>query len=432
MMLSQEVQGLVQRLDMAAALISRRDTRYRGSGVLRFAADEIKGDLARFNVNYYRLAVDAVAERMRVKGFTATARGNDVSDRANAAWTRSHMDQLLQPFIVDVLALGSAYLIVWPDQRGNVTLTPESSRNVAAERHPITGEVTGAVKRWYVTDASGAIQSEHIVHYGLDKITSYTREGAGDWSVRAVVDNSLGVVPVVPVVNFARVGDQHGHSVIDDLADPVDGLSKTIADMLVASEDVARPRRWATGVDLEEQDDGFSADGDGFTADAETETQATPTPEAVSPFESGNRMFTVESPDAKFGQLPGADLKGYQTAVDILVQQIMSVSALPAHMMGISTSNPASADAIRSAEAGITARAASRIRVIGISIEQAIALAMSIETGAPVDDVEAVIQWANPATRSVAAEADAAVKLHAEGIYSTEEARAVVDAAGVN
>jgi hypothetical protein len=47
----------------------------------------------------------------------------------------------------------------------------------------------------------------------------------------------------------------------------------------------------------------------------------------------------------------------------------------------------------------------------------------AIDTGTEVADHHPRVVWADPATRSVAQEADAVTKLHAEGLLTTEEAR---------
>lgn len=410
MSLPGDVKDLDTLLTNEQPAIRARDTRYRNEQKLRFAADEVQGDLGSFGLPLCRLAVDAVAERMRITRIAAAARGRDVSTRANELWRRSQFDQLLTPLIADTLALGSAYVIGWTDHTGRACLTPESARNVVARRDPVTGETVDALKRWEERGVSGDIRATHRVHYRSDYVEHYR-----DNELVARYENSLGVVPVVPLINAARIGDMRGSSVIDDLGDLVDAQAKILADMLVASEDVARPRRWATGVELEDDyEEGFSADGGG--EDNPLEGQA------VSPFADGNRMFTVESPDASFGQLPGADLKGYETAVDLITRQIMAVSALPAHMMGITSSN-VSADAFRAAEASLTARAEARIGVLGIQLERAAALLIAADTGISPADIEVTLTWANPATRSDAQAADAASKLFALGLIDRDEAR---------
>lgn len=391
--------------------ILQRDRRYRNETKLRFAADEIKGDLRFFGLPLCRLAVDAVAERMRIVRISATAAGRDMGTLPMDLWVRSQMDQTLTPLLADTLALGSAYLLAWTDENGRACLTAESARNVVCRRHPVSGAVVDGLKRWEERGVYGEKVATHRVHYQSDKVDYYVND-----DLAASYENPLGVVPVVPLINSSRIGDMRGSSVIDDLGDLVDAQAKILADMMVASEDVARPRRWATGVELEEDwdDDGFSADGGTPEVAAHSE--------AVSPFADGNRMFTVESPEARFGQLDGADLKGYSTAVELLTQQIMAVSALPAHMMGLTSSN-VSADAFRAAEASLTARAEARIGVLSVPLERAIAMLVATETGLRPGDIEVSLRWANPATRSDAQAADAATKLYTLGLIDREEAR---------
>lgn len=409
-----QIERLEQYITAARPVLASRDARYRGKTKLHFAADEISGDLARLSVNLCKLAVDAVAERMRVEGITAAARGRDLTPQAESIWRLNDLDQLLQATMIDALAMGVTYLSVWADRNGQPRVVPEPAIQVGVEKDPVTGDVVAALKRWNSTGPAGEVENEFATLYQFDKVTVYRRRVGQKWQEVNTFEHALGAVPVVQLLNLTRLGDTTGSSVIDDLGPLVDALVKVLVDMLVSSEDVARPRRWATGVDMEERSI------DGFTADGPVEEEPS---EIVSPFESGNRMFTVESPDAKFGQLPGADLKGYETAVNLLLQQIMAVSALPAHMMGVTTSNPASADAIRAAEAGITARAESRIKILSRGLEKAMKLALSIETGIPHYEIEINFKWGSAATRSVAQETDAITKLHALGIVTTAEAR---------
>lgn len=117
--------------------------------------------------------------------------------------------------------------------------------------------------------------------------------------------------------------------------------------------------------------------------------------------------------------------------MQLVLQQIMAISALPAHMVGVTTSNPSSADAIRAAEASLTARAESRIRVISLGLERALAVVGAIVTGAGVHEIASQISWASPATKSTAQEADAVTKLHALGIITTPEAREMIGMDGL-
>lgn len=419
--MTERVERLIRSLELAQPAIRERDRRYRGQQKLRYTIDDVKGDLEYFGVNLCRLAVNSVAERMRVKGMKVSVNGRDVSERARRLWLASGMDQSLQSLLADALALGASYVTVWVDRHGRPTMTPESAERMITSHDPITGEVVDAVKRWYETDEQGVLVAEHVVHYGTDQIVRYVRGEAGRLEVQGEpIDNPTGVCPVTPLINAERLGDMTGHSVIDDMGDLVDALSKVLADMLVTSEAVARPKRYAVGVELEEgTHDGFTADE---TQDPDLEVYDT----ARSPFGEGNSMWTVESPDAKFGQLPGSDLNGYRTAVDLLIQQIQAVSALPGHMIGVSSSNPASADAIRAAEASLTARAESRIRVLGMGIERAMQVLVAIDQEVGPEEVDAEIHWSSPATKSMAQESDAVTKLYALGLLERDEARQLI------
>lgn len=425
--------NLLARLDAAAPIIGRRDMYYRGRQPLRFLVDDVSADLRGLNVNLCRVAVQALAERLRVTGFRVAVDGRDVSERAWELWRGSNMDMLLGSMIADALALGSSYLVVWVDSDGRPTVTGEKAELVAVERDPINGGVIAAVKRWQVTDAAGVVVEEHAVKYLPTRIVHLRKTAdRGRYEFVSAVDNPLGVVPVVPLVNVDRVGDRAGYSVIDDLAPLVDALSKLLADMLTASEAVARPRRWATGVTLEDDEPGFTADDytDGFTADAAPlappagEVPPAADPDGVqSPFADDNRMMISEDPASKFGQLPGADLAGYKTAVELLMQQIRAVAALPAHMAGVSTTNPSTAEAMRASESSLTTRAESRIRVFDAPIQWAIRLLVAIDAGVPPARVSAEVLWADPSTASPAQAADAAVKLFQEGLLTRAEAR---------
>lgn len=382
---------LLQQLDAPAAEYERYDNYYRGRQPLAFLAPEARTALGnrfgRIASNIPRLAVTALAERLRVTGFST----NDDDAAVWQDWTRNDLDQLSGVAHREALTLGRAYAIVWADAAGRPQVTVESARQVAVLRDPATREVLAAVKRWETDKTTEAVL------YTAEAITLLRANTKGattaGFNVVEVVSNPLGVVPVVPFINGDRLLDE-GVSELDDLVPLVDGLNKTLADMLVSSEYVGRPRRWATGLELEEDEDG----------------------NPVNPIPESNRAMVSESPDTKFGQLEAADLGSYEASVKILLGQIMAVSALPSHYIGITTSNPASADALRASEASLTARAEARQAVFGRSWEWVARLMIAVRTGKPVERIDVRVQWADAATRSVAQEADAVVKLVQAGV----------------
>ncbi|AKK02334.1 phage portal protein [Corynebacterium epidermidicanis] len=423
-------ESLVARLDHAQPVIARRDMYYRGRQPLRFMKSTVDPQIAGFTANLCKVAVGAVGERLNVTGILASVDGRDVSERAWKLWADADMPMLVQAALVDALAVGSAFLVVWADEFGRPSISVETAEHVVVERDPITNGVVGALKRWVVRDHNNVELATHFVKY-LPKEIVHLEQSATDGKLRFVrsIPNPLGVVPVVELLNIERVGDQAGSSVVDDLAPLVDALNKLIVDMLVTSEAVARPKRWVTGVELEDPESVFLPDA-GFEADAPVEVvdvdAVADEVSAESPFKDSDDLWVAEQADAKFGQLQGADLAGYETGVNLIVQQIMAISGLPGHLVGVTTSNPATAEALRASEVALTSRAQSRIRVFDKPLEWAVRLMVAIDAGVSPDRVEASVQWADPSTRSIAQEADAAVKLVQQEVISTDEARARV------
>jgi hypothetical protein len=404
---------LLQRLDEPAVRYAELDRYYTGTQSLAFLSPEAKTALGtrfgRMASNIPRLAVTALSERLRVTGFTGDT-------EVWADWLRCDLDQQSGVAHREALLLGDSFVIVWADQLGRPKVTVESARQVATVTDPGTRAITAAVKRWETKTTTEAVL------YAPDTITRLraNQTGATTQGFKTVeeISNPLGVVPVVDLRNSDRLLDGRGHSEIDDLMPLVDGLNKSLADMLVASEYTSRPRRWATGIELTEEN---VTDDDGNPV---LDSDGQPVTRETNPIPEGSRAMISENDAAKFGQLQGADLTGYENAVNVLLGQIMAVSALPAHYVGIMTDNPASADAIRSAEASLTARSEARQATFGRAWEQVARLMIAVRDGRDPERIDVRVQWSDAATRSVAQEADAVVKLFQAGLLPASAALA--------
>jgi len=342
---------LLQTLDAPLARYATLDSYYAGTQPLAFLSPEAKAALGtRFGVmssNLPRLAVTALAERLRVTGFRT---GGKPNAELWADWKRNDLDQLAGVAHREALLLGDAYVIVWGNDSGP-QVSIESARQVAVLRDPGTRQIVAAVKRWETLTTTEAVL------YECDKITRLRAQQvgattAGFEKVGEPLANPFGIPPVVALSNADRLlvytaadNPPLGASEVDDLIPLVDGLNKSLSDMLVSSEYAGRPRRWASGIELIEED---VLDDDGVP---------TGTKRLVNPFPEGTRMMTAEDPAAKFGALPAADLASYESSVRVMLGQIAAVSALPAHYLGVLGDQPPSADSLRAAEASLTARA---------------------------------------------------------------------------
>ncbi|WP_418601578.1 phage portal protein [Mycolicibacterium sp. SCSIO 43805] len=406
---------LLQRLNEPAARYTDLDRYYTGNQPLAFLSPEAKVALGnRFGLmasNIPRLAVTALAERLRITGFSGDA-------GLWADWVRCDMDQLSGVAHREALLLGDSYVIVWADRYGRPRATVESAKQVTVLSDPGSRQILAAVKRWEEKPANVT----HAVMYLPDRIVRLRAEQVGTvtatgFNVVEEITNPLGVVPVVNLRNTDRILGDRGGSEIDDLKPLVDALNKSLADMMVTSEYVGRPRRWATGIELTEEP---VLDENG---DPVLDEDDQPVMEEVNPIPEANRMMVSENEQAKFGSLAASDLAGYEASVRVILGQIMAVSTLPAHYVGVFTDNPASADALRAAEASLTARAEARQQTFGRGWEQVAKLMIAVRDGRDpnlIDDIR--VHWADAATRSVAQEADAVVKLYQAGLLPADYA----------
>lgn len=394
----QTVTNLSHALDERAAALAENERYLTGRQPLAFLAatarDAIK--LGRMASNIPAVQVTALAERLRVTDLTVGGRRDD------ALWgdyQRNDLDQLLPLAFREALGLGSAYAIVW-DRTGRARpkVSVESAHQVVLDVGPGSRETVAGLKRW----TAGGMT--HARLYLPDAVVPFEADGenaALGWREGTPVRNPLGVVPVVEFRNASRLLGP-GVSEVEDLKPLVDALNKILADLMVGSEFYARPRRWATGVEMQSDDEG----------------------NPVNPFPEGDRMMISEAVEARFGSLPAADLASYEAAVKVILGQVMANSALPAHYLGAMTGQVPGADGLRAAEAALAARAESKQTLFGRPVEAVGRLMQGIRTDTAPDSHEVRVRWADPATRSVAQEADATVKLHQAGLLPADYALA--------
>lgn len=403
--MNEKIKALSDKLDMTYPKLTRLDQYWRGEQPSAFLAPQSKealGDrLGLLAVNYPRLVVTSLAERLQVTGFRLDGPESQPDDEIWRVWRRNGMDDAAAQAHTDALAYGSSFVIVWAGSNGRPVVTVESPLQVAVLRDPATREVVAAFKRWVVGGKGYAML------YEPDKITRYVADGsaadpaampASSWNPGKSIPNPLGIVPVVPIVNRGRLLDVDGVSEMADVLDLADALNKLVVDMMVTSEFYARPRRWATGLEIVEDEDG----------------------KPVKPFSAAlDDVWQSEAPETKFGQFDAARLDGYSDAVALITQQIGALSGLPPHYLGLHGDQPASADAIRSAESSLVARCYALHRTFGQAWAEVARLITAINTSTDPADLDIEVVWANPETRTPAQAADAAAKLSGIGIPLT-------------
>lgn len=404
-------------LDERAAAADRLTLYYEGKQAPAFlsptAREAIGNRLTALPVNLTRVAVDVLAERLQVQGFTVGA------DAAGtwALWRASGMVNGSAAAHLDSLLLGCGYVSVWTDAAGAPRIRQESPRNTTVTLDPTTGEPVSGVRRWY----DKAAKRGRAVVFEPDRVTRLQTatevvEGAGlpadGWTSVEVLPNALREVPITPLPNRPRADLPLGESEVVDVLPLVDAVSKLCQDMVVVSEAHSRPRRWATGMEVPEEPMRDAAGQPVVDEDGE------PVMVAVNPFtENPARVWTSESAETKFGEFPASSLTSFVEGVGLLLRQIAAVSAVPPAVLGLSQDAPASAEALRASEVGLVARARLRQQVLGEGWARVMRHALIVRDGVERPAFRDVtVSWADAETRSEIVAADRASKLHALGV----------------
>lgn len=353
-------------------------------------------------VNWPRLVVDSIEERLDVEGFRLAGE-SETDDRMWGWWQENHLNEESSLVHLEALLQSIAFVIVGPGRDSDVpAITTHSSKGMSYRLDPVSREVVEAARQY--TDGDGI---RWAAHYTSKNITYY-RQAGGGWRTDRTVPHDAGMVPVIPFVNRARIDDRCGRSEIVDVIGITDAASRTLTNMQIAQELVALPQRYVVGAsagDFQDEAGRFKTAWEAYIG----------------------QMMLLDSPDAKPGQFPGANLQTFTEVMHLYARQVCSVSGLPPNFLGFISENPASADAIRAGEARLVKRAERKQRAFGESWERVMRCAARMVGGSSASDsarLETV--WRDASTPTLAARSDSAVKLYQSGLLPADMARELI------
>lgn len=237
--------------------------------------------------------------------------------------------------------------------------------------------------------------------------TVHAAEVDGGWQVMERDQHNMGVVPVLRMANRQRTADRIGKSEITpEVMSITDAACRRLMGIEVAAEFYGAPQRYILGA----SESAFQ-DAEGNTKSA-WETYI-------------GRVLALERDEdgqvPTVGQFTAHDPSGQTKIIDLYARIMATQLGLPPHMLGYTSDNPASADAIRSSEGMLVKKAERRIRRFGATHRDAMRLALWVRDGEPPDRsrrIEAV--WRNPSTPTIAAQTDAAVKMVQAGLLPAD------------
>ena len=388
-----------------------RDAYFNGEQLVRDLGISIPPQLKGLHtvIGWPRVGVESLEERLDLEAFR-WADGADSTELEEIADANDLFDESSLAHL-DALIYGREYLAVGTGDCGDdcpPLITVESPLDMTLMWDARIRMGTAALRECAAdTFIESGPEERMIVLYLPDQTITALPSESGGWEVVDRDMHGLGVVPVVRLANRQRTADRVGKSEITtDVMSITDAACRRLMGIEVAAEFFGAPQRYILGASESAFQD---AEGNAKSA---WETYIGRVL-ALERDEDGN------VPDV--GQFAAHDPSGQTRIVDLYARIMSSQFGLPPHMLGYTTDNPASADAIRSTEAKLVKKSERRIRRLGRGWQDAMRLALWIRDGEPPDKTRRIeTVWRNPATPTIAAQVDATVKLVSEGILPAD------------
>ncbi|MGW3298502.1 phage portal protein [Streptomyces rubiginosohelvolus] len=386
-----------------------RDAYFNGEQLVRDLGISIPPQLKGLHtvIGWPRVGVESLEERLDLEAFR-WADGRDSSELSEIAEANDLFDESSLAHL-DALVYGREYLAVGSGTDDSPPLiTAESPLDMTLMWDARSRMGTAALRECAAdTFIESGPEERILVLYLPDQTVMCLPSESGGWEVVDRDVHRLGVVPVVRLANRQRTADRVGKSEITpEVMSITDAACRRLMGMEVASEFFGAPARYILGASESAFQD---AEGNAKSA---WETYI-------------GRVLALERDEdgnvPEVGTFPAHDPSGQTKIIDLYARIMASQMSVAPHVLGYSSDNPASADAIRFADNRQVKKAERRIRRFGAGWQQAMRLGLWVRDGEPPDKARRIeTVWRNPATPTVAAQVDATVKLVQAGILPAD------------
>jgi hypothetical protein len=350
--------------------------------------------------NWCRTVVDTINDRQQVRALILP--GEETADpQLRAIWDANNLSAHVAMFNRDRMIYGRSFMSVGANE-DNLELPlvrVESPREMVA-RVDRRKEIITAAARFYGT-TEGGLGPTHVTLY-LPNVTAWVERSAdGRWYEVDRDDHNLGVVPVVMHLNRRMSNGWTGESQMTDVIPLVDSAARSLTNLQFAQEAHGIPRMWMAGV---KKEDFLDADG-----------------VAIPQFEAYfDAIHTITDAAGKVGQLTAADLKNFETALNIYGAQASTATGFPLRKFGISSVNPPTEGSIRAEETDLVRSVESQNVEVGMTLGWVGALALRFSGGPVVEGNRVQVDWFDPATPTISQREDALAKRKAADVLSRE------------
>ena len=362
----------------------------------------IPPEMRRFMVvaNWARVVVRTISGRQKVRAMILP--GQETADpKLLAMWDANNLSGHTKMYRKDKLIFGRGFLSVGTNAESArlPIVRVESPRSTEAIIDPRTERMTAAGRFQRADRKPGLpnlvtlLQPESTVWAGKDK--------RGRWQELDRDDHGLGVVPMIMGLNERLSGETEGETELTDIIMLMDAVGRSLTNLQFAQESHGIPGIAATGVT---QGDFVDEHGN-----------------KMSQFEAYYDIIKMLSnPDARWHQFTAADLKNFDTAMNVYGKQAAVSYGFPARYFGISTSNPPAEGAIRADENDLVNYVEDKNEAEGMELGWLGGLMWRLAYGKWVKGNQVRVDYHDPGTPTFAQRADALTKMRAVGGISRE------------
>lgn len=331
------------------------------------------------------MLVSAQVDRLRVVGVRTSADDVSPNDEVWEWWQRSRLDQAQSMLYRDSANYGDGFAVATVGVDGSPRFTVESPLNLMVQyddldplRLVMAAKIVGDVA--YLWDAEA-----------YWKFVRDDRSSTG-WKLDKRIEHAAGRCPVV---RFPNNLDSSGRSVAEiSPVLPIQArVNQGLFDRLLVQRSQSWRQRWATGLDIERDEEG----------------------NAIAPFETGaDTLLVNESPEGRFGEFIQANLDPLLKSIDADIAAAAMVTRTPPHYLPQATISSVSAEALVALEGAFTSKINEKQIILGQSHKELAEVGAALIGESLPFSMEVV--WADLEMRSLAQKVDAAVKKRSIGI----------------
>lgn len=402
------VNGLINTLASQAFQDQKHDAYYEGMQRLEQIGLAVPPELRKFEtmVNWCRMVVDSVTDRMQMKAFYLP--GEDkASEALRESWDYNNLDSESNLNHQEMMVLGRGFVSVGANEENPEypLIRVESPREIAVDIDHRHRRINAAVRTY--REESGnllltAAVAEYAVLYQPDR-TAWLRRVGSQWLIEDEDRHNLGRVPIVMFLNRRRVGRWSGVSELHDAIPLVDAASRSLTNLQLAGETHAVPQKYVLGM----------SKGDFVDASGR------PIPAWEAYF---NAIWANQNKDAKVGQFAASDLSNFHKTIEHYGALLTGIYGLPPRYVGLSSVNPAAEGAIRAEEARLILNVERKESLAGDGWGWVMGLSERFRTGEWVAGSRIKTDWFDAGTPTFAQRSDALTKMYnsGQGVLSRE------------